>query len=188
MQHRHTTPSGPMTRARVKSLHDKVNSLLSMCDLDTPLNGLLLHSDTLCILRHDHLEDLQGSVEVGQESSQEVEGEGEKNGNKSQAAVLPPVAAVLRPRTSRARRVPTIIQPSQKKLGGTTAPAVLPPKPPPKSALCSFARQLQRYRSGTTAGPGGTTAGEDFRTSSKSAQRYYRWLQRYYRCGGNLAG
>ena len=84
------TSSGPMTRARVKALHDKVNSLLSMCDLDTPLNGLLLHSDTLCILRHDPLEDLQGSVEVGQESSQEDEGEGEKNGNKSQAAVLPP--------------------------------------------------------------------------------------------------
>ena len=86
-----------MTRARVKALHDKVNSLLSMCDLDTPLNGLLLHSDTLCILRHDPPEDLQGSVEVGQESSQEDEGEGEKNGNKSQAAVLPPVAAVLPP-------------------------------------------------------------------------------------------
>ena len=79
-----------MTRARVKALHDKVNSLLSMCDLDTPLNGLLLHSDTLCILRHDPHEDLQESVEVGQESSQEDEGEGEKNGNKSQAAVLPP--------------------------------------------------------------------------------------------------
>ena len=72
-----------MTRARVKALHGKVNSLLSMCDLDTPLNGLLLHSDTLCILRHDPHEDLQESVEVGQESSQEDEGEGEKNGKKS---------------------------------------------------------------------------------------------------------
>ena len=92
------TTSGPMTRARVKALHDKVNSLLSMCDLDTPLNGLLLHSDTLCILRHEPLEDLQGSVEVGQGSSQEDEGEGEKIGKKSQAVVLPPVAAVLPPR------------------------------------------------------------------------------------------
>ena len=95
-----------MTRARVKVLHDKVNSLLSMCDLDTPLIGLLLHSDNLCILRHDPLEDLQGSVEVGQESSQEDEGEGEKNGNNSQAAVLPPGAAVLPPQT----------QPSQTRL------------------------------------------------------------------------
>ena len=60
-----------MTRARVKALHDKVNSLLSMCDLDTPLNGLLLHSDTLCILRNSLYEDLQGSVEDGQESSQD---------------------------------------------------------------------------------------------------------------------
>ena len=72
-----------MTRARVKALHDKVNSLLSMCDLDTPLNGLLLHSDTLCILRHDPHEDLQESVEVGQESSQEDDGEGENIGKKS---------------------------------------------------------------------------------------------------------
>ena len=60
-----------MTRSRVKTLHDKVNSLLSMCDLDTPLNGLLLHSDTLCVLRYEPHEDLQGSVEDGQETSQE---------------------------------------------------------------------------------------------------------------------
>ena len=95
-----------MTRARVKALHDKVNSLLSMCDLDTPLNGLLIHSDTLCILRHDPHEDLQESVEVGQESSQEDEGEGKKNGKKFQAAVLPPVAVVLPPQ----------VQPSQTRL------------------------------------------------------------------------
>ena len=68
-----------MTRARVKALHDKVNSLLSMCDLDTPLNGLLLHSDTLCVLSYggpnDPYEDLQRSDEDGQETSQD-EGEG----------------------------------------------------------------------------------------------------------------
>ena len=67
-----------MTRARVKALHEKVNSLLSMCDLDTPLNGLLLHSDTLCVLSYggpdDPYEDLQGSDEDGQETSQD-EGE-----------------------------------------------------------------------------------------------------------------
>ena len=64
-----------MTRARVKALHDKVNSLLTMCDLDTPLNGLLLHSDTLCVLSYDGpedpYEDLQGSDEDGQEATQE---------------------------------------------------------------------------------------------------------------------
>ena len=37
-----------MTRSSVKALHEKVTSLLSMCDLDTPLNGFLLHSGTLC--------------------------------------------------------------------------------------------------------------------------------------------
>ena len=72
-----------MTRARVKAIHAKVNSLLSMCDLDTPLNGLLLHSDILCVLSYggpkDPYEDGQGSTEVGQESSQEdVEEEEEK--------------------------------------------------------------------------------------------------------------
>ena len=72
-----STPSGPMTRARVKAIHAKVNSLLSMCDLDTSLDGLLLHSDTLCVLSYggpdDPYEDLQGSDEDGQEARQEDE-------------------------------------------------------------------------------------------------------------------
>ena len=42
-----------MTRARVKALHDKVNSLLSTFDLGSTLDGVLLHSDTLCILRYE---------------------------------------------------------------------------------------------------------------------------------------
>ena len=48
-----------MTRARVKALYDKVNSLLSMCDLDTPLDGLLLYTNTLCILRNESQESHQ---------------------------------------------------------------------------------------------------------------------------------
>jgi len=48
-----------------------------MCDLDTSLDGLLLHSDTLCVLSYDGpddpYEDLQGSVEDGQEERQEEE-------------------------------------------------------------------------------------------------------------------
>jgi hypothetical protein len=82
VQPRHTTPSGPMTRARVKALHDKVNSLLSMCDLDTPLNGLLLHSDTLCILRNNYQEDHQASAEVGQGTSQEEDEEDEASARR----------------------------------------------------------------------------------------------------------
>ena len=85
MQPRHTTPTpsnGPLTRARVKALHDKVNSLLSMCDLDTPLNGLLLHSDTLCILRNNYQEDHQASAEVGQGTSQEEDEEDEASARR----------------------------------------------------------------------------------------------------------
>jgi hypothetical protein len=44
-----------MTRARVKALHDKVNSILATLDLDTPLDGMLPHADTLCVIRYkDH--------------------------------------------------------------------------------------------------------------------------------------
>src|SRR3954451_13999601 len=41
-----------MTRARAKALHDKVNSLLITLDLDTPLDGMLLTADTLCVIRY----------------------------------------------------------------------------------------------------------------------------------------
>src|SRR5215203_1265015 len=54
-------PSGPMTRARAKAIHDKVNSLLTSLDLDTPLDGMLPHAETLCVIRYvehqDHGED-----------------------------------------------------------------------------------------------------------------------------------
>jgi hypothetical protein len=45
-------PSGPMTRARVKALHEKVNSILSMLDLDTTLDGMLPQVDVLCVIRY----------------------------------------------------------------------------------------------------------------------------------------
>jgi hypothetical protein len=44
--------SGPMTRARAKAIHDKVNSLLTTLDLDTPLDGMLPHAETLCVIRY----------------------------------------------------------------------------------------------------------------------------------------
>ncbi|KAK1616678.1 hypothetical protein QYE76_022195 [Lolium multiflorum] len=40
-------------RARVKALHDKVNLLLTTLDLGTPLDGLLPHVDTLCVIRYE---------------------------------------------------------------------------------------------------------------------------------------
>src|SRR3954469_20856630 len=41
-----------MTCPRAKALHDKVNSLLITLDLDTPLDGMLLTADTLCVIRY----------------------------------------------------------------------------------------------------------------------------------------
>ncbi|KAK1561506.1 hypothetical protein QYE76_007582 [Lolium multiflorum] len=64
-------PSGPMTRARVKALHDKVNSLLTSLDLDTPLDGMLPHAETLCVIRYvehqDHGEDVTPWSREGEE-------------------------------------------------------------------------------------------------------------------------
>ena len=45
-----------MTRARAKALHDKVNSLLSTFDLGSTLDGMLLHSDMLCVIRYEPTE------------------------------------------------------------------------------------------------------------------------------------
>src|SRR3954469_2803245 len=41
-----------MTCPRAKALHHKVNSLLITLDLDTPLDGILLTTDTLCVIRY----------------------------------------------------------------------------------------------------------------------------------------
>ena len=64
-----------MTRARAKALHEKVNSLLATSDLDTTLDGLLLHTDTLCILRN-----------VPKESGQEAEASEQQDGGELEEA------------------------------------------------------------------------------------------------------
>jgi len=46
-----------MTRARVKALHEKVNSLLTTLDLGTPLDGMLPHADMLCVIRYEEHQD-----------------------------------------------------------------------------------------------------------------------------------
>src|SRR4051812_37941512 len=51
-----------MTRARAKLLQAKVNSLLSSCDFDTPLDGLLLHTHTLCIIRYEEKDPVNGGT------------------------------------------------------------------------------------------------------------------------------
>ncbi|KAK1681332.1 hypothetical protein QYE76_042180 [Lolium multiflorum] len=46
-----------MTRARAKAIHDKVNSLLTTLDLDSPLDGMLPHAETLCVIRYTEHQD-----------------------------------------------------------------------------------------------------------------------------------
>src|SRR3954470_1913670 len=54
-----------MTRARSKLLQAKVNSLLSSCDFGLPLDGLLLHATTLCILSYEATSPHQAPKEEG---------------------------------------------------------------------------------------------------------------------------
>ena len=54
-----------MTRARAKLLQAKVNSLLSSCDFGLPLDGLLLHATTLCILSYEATSPHQAPKEEG---------------------------------------------------------------------------------------------------------------------------
>jgi hypothetical protein len=49
-----------MTRARIKALHDKVNSILATLDLDTPLDGMLPHAETLCVIRYKNHQGYEG--------------------------------------------------------------------------------------------------------------------------------
>src|SRR3954466_12451545 len=67
-----SSPSGPMTRARAKLLQSKVNSLLSLCDFDTPLDGLLLYTHTLCIIRYEENDPRNGGEATSRCQTQAV--------------------------------------------------------------------------------------------------------------------
>ena len=97
--HVDNSTNGPMTRSRVKALHEKVTSLLSMCDFDIPLNGLLLHAGTLCILRIHLDDDIQWSREDGQ-------GEDEEGGGASLAGLQPGLGQLPGRPQARDRRPP----------------------------------------------------------------------------------
>src|SRR3954469_14741470 len=110
-----SSPSGPMTRARAKLLQAKVNSLLSLCDFDTPLYGLLLHTHTLCIIRYEEKDPRNG---------------GEATSRCQTQAVLPLQAVLPAPATGRSRKHHSTPQtqavlPAQQPVlpdSGTTAP------------------------------------------------------------------
>ena len=78
-----------MTRARDKALHDKVNSLLSMLDSDSPLDGMLPQANMLCVIRYIP----QGDSTSSQDGKLEQEGREEQA--SVPAAVLPAQAPVL---------------------------------------------------------------------------------------------
>ena len=69
-----------MTRARARAIHDEVNSLLTTFDFNTPLDGLLLHSDTLCVIRYIEQGARHGSHAIGEEDD-----EGDKEKKKAEA-------------------------------------------------------------------------------------------------------
>src|SRR3954470_10467424 len=84
-----------MTRARAKFLQAKVNSLLSLCDFDTPLDGLLLHTHTLCIIRYEE-------KDQGTEEKQPVAAR-RKRYYRLSRPVLPLQAVLPAPATGRTR-------------------------------------------------------------------------------------
>jgi hypothetical protein len=46
-------PQGPMTRARAKAIHDKVNLLLNTLDLELTLDGSLPHGNIICAVQYE---------------------------------------------------------------------------------------------------------------------------------------
>jgi hypothetical protein len=78
-----------MTRARAKALHDKVNSLLITLDLDTPLDGMLLTADTLCVIRYIPPEAWLKNQEKKLLTRQEEKDEADERGAVLPLAVLP---------------------------------------------------------------------------------------------------
>ena len=129
-----------MTRARTKALHDKVNSLLCSYDLNTPLDGLLPHSDMLCVLSYDP----HGVPQDGQAPEDQTDGSKGQRGEGE----MPAKSAVLPPYPSGTTADP--VAPEETRTGTT---AFLPLRLPP--TFCDRAG-VTGSKTGATAG---TTAG-----------------------------
>ena len=98
-------PRGPMTRARAQALRQEVNSLLSTYDFDTPLDGLLLHANTLCSIRYIDQDTSHGDQDVGERAGND------EDGATAPRPELPP------PRTGTSAQIPCEEDPA-----GTSAP------------------------------------------------------------------
>ena len=82
-----------MTRARVKALHDKVNSLLCSHDFDLPLDGILPYAPVLCILSYDP----NGTAQARGKGMDGFKTSSEEEQASEAPAVVPPDTAVLPP-------------------------------------------------------------------------------------------
>ena len=114
-----------MTRARAQALHQEVNSLLSTYAFDTPLDGLLLHANTLCSIRY-----------IDQDASHGDQANGERAGNDEDGATVPR-PELPPPRTGTSGQMPSrcLPAPRRKDPAGTSAPEdrnFHPPELPPK--------------------------------------------------------
>ena len=149
-----------MTRARVKALHDKVNSLLTMLGLDSTLDGMLPHADMLCVLRY-----------IPQEATPEDQGhelEEEEGREETDSPVVPASPAVLPAKRPKDHEATQVGAPAQHhRATGTTGKnlPVLPPRSSPD---------------GTTDAATGLLPTEGWHTCSNLAEDV-QMLHRYYR-------
>ena len=81
-----TTPIGPITRSRAKTIHDKVNSLLSRYTFDISVNGSLPHGDTFCMLSYEPPRERQEVAKEDQEGGREDEGADQEDGQEDEEA------------------------------------------------------------------------------------------------------
>ena len=122
-----------MTRARAQALHQEVNSLLSTYAFDTPLDGLLLHANTLCSIRY-----IDQEASHGDQANEERAGNDE-DGTTASRPELPP------PRTGTSGQIPSrcLSAPRRQDQAGTSAPRdrnFRPPELPPKFRPSSESR------------------------------------------------
>ena len=100
-----------MTRARVKALHDKVNSLLSMLVLDSTLDGMLPHADMLCVLRYIPQED--SLMDQDDKLKRCTQGEGGEEAARKQSVPDPVDRLPDRPPRPQPALTPTSNRPSR---------------------------------------------------------------------------
>ena len=143
-----------MTRARAKAIRDKVNSFLSTCDLDSTLNGLLPHADTLCILRYNSQEEAPKDQAVKLKRGRKEEKE-----TSPLLAVLPvpwpvlpaspgatsPASHVAKTRATGSTANTRPVEPGPGSTDGTSGPL-----PVEACQTCSNAAQIEEIVTGST--------------------------------------